>query len=47
MLDKSYIRLNISLYATIRPVVHWRRASALRYNKRRNVAMSSYDIDLI
>ena len=27
--------------------MHWRRASALRYDKRRNVAMSSYDIDLI
>ena len=31
----------------VRLVVHWRRASALRYNRRRGVAMSSYNIDLI
>ena len=31
----------------IRSIIYWRRASALRYNKRRNIAISSYDIDLI
>ena len=50
-LDLVYIENNkskeISIFIIIRFVVHWRRANALRYNKKRNVAMSSYNIGLI
>ena len=38
---------NVHAKENVRPVMHWRRASALRYDKRRGVAMSSYDIDLV